>query len=578
MKNFFIQLKDIANSTYFFYYLILLNFFAGILTFFGFPILIPAIDIITNNEISTDNKLVNYILNLFNTFSIDISFISLCIVGFLLIFLGILVNFILQIINAKIHANLTFNYMKKILKLFPKVKWNILLDSKSGDLISAINRECMAASEVHLSLLRLVTATIFFGVYILLSFIISNQITSIAVFVFLILFSFNFYFSKKISFLSNIFHKKFLELSNFISSFSVNKKVLKSSNRYEKFLNIIVENKNQMKKYFLKLNYFEIVAGFIIKILALLFIGFIFINFKFFSITISELLVLMIIFSRLQPQFLILSSEYNRFFERLPYYKTIKSRINNFERNIEISGKKNINTLESIELNKLDFVYENRDFSLKNLNYKFIKNTTNIIFGKSGSGKSTVLDLIIGLQKPISGKIKINGINLDDLNIFKFRELISYISQNVTLIDDTIRENILLFRENCTDNELKKYIEICQLDEFIRTLPKGLDTLIGENGIMVSGGQAQRLALCRSLIQDCPIIILDEVTSNLDNNNKLKVTEIIKNLSGKKTIIVVTHDIDFAMCADNVVIMRDGKFINKYEKPLKKEDILKDIE
>ena len=567
-------INKIIFETDLFILLLALNIFAGIFTFFGYPILLPALELLNTSEVNIDNFLINNLLKILTKLSIDINFFNLSLISFFLISLGIIITFITQIINSKVHADITLRYTKKILETYPYVKWNVLSDSRSGDLISSINRECAAASETHLCILRLLNSFIFFVAYILVSFFISYKISTFVIFIFLTLFFINFFFSIQISKVSNLFNKKFLEISNNISSFTHNKKLFKSSHRFHKFVDKILYDIQILRNYNFNLNIKELSASFILKILSLIIICIIFLNFKYFNISAPKLIILMVIFSRLHPQFSLLANEYNRLFERLPYFENLKKRSDLYLSNKEVSSGNKINDINKINLRDISFQYEENSFLINNINLSFEKNTTTVIFGKSGSGKSTILDIILGLIDIKSGSIEINNINLKSLDIFLYRSLIGFIGQKVTMLDASIKENLMLFKNDINEKDLEKYIKICQLDSFIRNLPDGLNTLVGENGVKISGGQAQRIALCRSLILNSNVLLVDEVTSNLDAKNKSKIIEIIKNLSKNKIIIIVTHDLEFIDSADKTIIMDEGKIIKKFDKKIKKEDII----
>ena len=183
--------------------------------------------------------------------------------------------------------------------------------------------------------------------------------------------------------------------------------------------------------------------------------------------------------------------------------------------------------------------------------------------GESGSGKSTLIDLLIGLQEPTSGKILVDG---NDLNLFKFQWLdkIGYVPQKVYITNDTIKKNIALgLNENEIDLEkLNKVSELCQLKDLISKFPKNFDTKLGDRGIEISGGELQRIGIARAFYKRSEILVLDEFTSSLDRNNELKLIELAKQISKEKTVIISAHKKELLDFCDNIFYIKDNK-INK---------------
>ncbi len=218
----------------------------------------------------------------------------------------------------------------------------------------------------------------------------------------------------------------------------------------------------------------------------------------------------------------------------------VKNSISNFDR--------------SIEFQNVSFNYPNREKTLNNINLKISKNTIIGIKGETGSGKSTIIKLIMGLIQPDSGKILIDGKELS-ITDDSLRDKISYVPQNFYILDDTILENIVFSEEkNKPDyKKISRATELSQLDEVINSLPKGINTIVGSTGKLLSGGQAQRLALARALYQEREILILDEATNALDSNTEKLVIENLLNLKTAKTIIIISHNSDNLKFCDQTI-------------------------
>jgi ATP-binding cassette subfamily C protein len=231
---------------------------------------------------------------------------------------------------------------------------------------------------------------------------------------------------------------------------------------------------------------------------------------------------------------------------------------------LEDKGKPYVRIKKRIDIKNIYFRYEGVEkFVIKNLNLKINKGEIIGISGKSGSGKSTLIDLILGLHKPTSGIITVDNErlvtpeeNFNSLNI-------GYVPQQIFLTDDTIENNITLGlpESKISPTSVNKAIESAQLKEFIEGLPKGINTIVGERGVQISGGQMQRIGIARALYTNPEVLILDEATSALDNVTEHEFVKAIEQLKTKKTIIMVAHRTSSLKYCDHIYEMKDGKLI-----------------
>lgn len=216
---------------------------------------------------------------------------------------------------------------------------------------------------------------------------------------------------------------------------------------------------------------------------------------------------------------------------------------------------------QSIEFKNVVFEYKKNKPVLKDISFKVQKGETFALVGNSGGGKSTIVNLLPRFYKIKSGEILIDGVNVNKYKINSLRDNISIVLQDNFLFAGTIRENILLGKQNATDEELHSAIHNACLDEFISSLDKGLDTYIGEKGVLLSGGQKQRVAIARAFIKDAPIVILDEATSALDNQSEAIVQKAIENLMKDKTVFVIAHRLSTIKNADRIAVINEGHLV-----------------
>ena len=192
--------------------------------------------------------------------------------------------------------------------------------------------------------------------------------------------------------------------------------------------------------------------------------------------------------------------------------------------------------------------------------------------GNSGGGKSTVCSLIPRLYEINEGMISIDGYDIRDLSLESLRANIAMVFQDNFLFEGTVRENLLLGKLDATEEEIGKAIKSAFMDEFIKKLPQGLNTQIGERGILLSGGQRQRLAIARAIIKNAPLVIMDEATSALDNKSEKTVQKALDELMKGRTTVVIAHRLSTIMDADEILVVNDGEVVERgnHEELLKK--------
>lgn len=216
-----------------------------------------------------------------------------------------------------------------------------------------------------------------------------------------------------------------------------------------------------------------------------------------------------------------------------------------------------------IEFDDVNFEYVKKTPILKHINLKVEKGETVALVGNSGGGKTTLVNLLPRFYDVKKGCIKINGVDIRDYTLESLRDNIAVVFQDNFLFSGSIRDNILLGNQKATGEQIQKAVEMAYLDEFVSTLKDGLDTQIGERGILLSGGQKQRVAIARAFLKDAPIIILDEATSALDNKAEAIVQKAIDNLMQDKTVFVIAHRLSTIRNADLIAVINQGEIVER---------------
>ena len=246
-------------------------------------------------------------------------------------------------------------------------------------------------------------------------------------------------------------------------------------------------------------------------------------------------------------------------------------------KNYEVFTTKSCNG--NIKFKNVSFKYDNSGYSVKDINFEIKSNTTVGIVGKNGSGKSTILNLLLKLYDVDEGEILIDDVNINNISDSSMRRDLFPIMQNSFLFNATIRENFLLIKPDATEEEIINACKKAYIHEFVNSLPNKYDTKVGENGISMSGGQRQRLVLARSILKNAKILIFDEATSSIDKESVEFIKKFIKRLSNNHTIIVITHDTSIFDIFDKTIYIDEGKLteIKFTNKTIPFERIIVDI-
>jgi len=224
-----------------------------------------------------------------------------------------------------------------------------------------------------------------------------------------------------------------------------------------------------------------------------------------------------------------------------------------------VEGDKILSDIQGrITFNELKFTYPGRESVLKDINFEIQEGTTVGLVGSTGSGKTTLTRLLMRFHDPLSGTLEIDGINIRDLKLESLRGAIALVSQNTTLFPGTVRENIAYGNPDATLEQIDYAAGIAEATIFISELPEGMGTNIGEDGHKLSGGQRQRLAIARAVLKNAPILILDEATSNVDNETEAALQRSIEKISVGRTTLIIAHRLSTIRNADTIIVLDAG--------------------
>ncbi len=276
----------------------------------------------------------------------------------------------------------------------------------------------------------------------------------------------------------------------------------------------------------------------------------------------AEILLLLFLFARILPQLSNLEQTYLMFVEHLPSFAAVQA----LERRCldaaepRIAVGQPVAFRRAVDLRRVSFGYGETP-AVRDVDLSIPAGETTAIVGPSGAGKSTIADLVLGLIPPDSGSVLVDGAALTAAHLPAWRDRVGYVPQDAVLFHDTVRSNLLWACPDATDEKLWIALRLAAADDFVARLPQGLDTVVGDRGVLVSGGERQRLALARALVREPSLLILDEATSALDFESERRIRDAIDRLHGRMTILLITHRLSSVRQADAIHVVDGGRIV-----------------
>ena len=550
----------------------------GIGVFLIFPLLMPdqAIQNFANVEIL--QKIIMNFSNYspeFKIYIVSLIIISLIFIRFIFL---LIVNFISVYLPLKIESKMISQYYEKILSS----DYEFINSKKRGFLISNTFEHPAKSSSIIFNGSQVILNVFLVMIYFLILLLASYTITTIAL---LIIFSL-YFFVRKISTKPLTKYGKIKTMTRyrlydfFTSSINVIK-YLKIRNAQSKMLDIFSSHLREYmsvvrKSQFLSTSFapfFTTASGVLIMLIIL-------INVKIFGFSdssenlwVGNLFIFIICIYRLLNPVMNLNEAFSSIDFNKFGHEQYKKNYLDLEKNQEHSGNKKLRFIKKISFNQVSFKYKGRKLeTLKKINMEIFKGEMIAVAGKSGAGKTTLINLLVGLLKPTFGEIKVDNITLCENVLSSWREKVGLVSQDILLQNDSLINNLTFGLDKFKKKDIHKALIKAGCSDFIKDLPDGLDTYIGENGIKLSGGQQQRITLARCILSNPEIIILDEATSNLDVYTEKVVNKNIMNLKKTKTLIVIAHRLSTIIEANKIIFLKKGiiKDIDSHKNLIKK--------
>ncbi len=570
-KNFFRLINKIfqvfnLTSKKELFYIFLFSIILIFIETIGIGLIGPVIASVMDEKILINNNIFIKFFPFASNFNqVELLFFTLCL--FLIVFLlKVVLTILVNLNNLKIFFKLGEKYSNELLKKYFNIDWAFYTKKNSAEIIRNIISQAYTIPLDVIAPSFLIFTEVLMVITISLFLFIIEPYAFLGIFIILILTSISYqYFTKKkiLEIGRSRENNQLVRFSNLIEITNLMKEI-KIYNKSDFFLKKFKKNNKEISETEISASMFGIFPRLIFELIFILSLSILLIVFFNFDTPIETIFVKIGIFFaagiRLMPSFSKLTLSLSKIIEKVPLIDNFIKEINN----ISMDDKNNENIIKHINVNKIEiknlsFKYnQESNFIFKDLSFEINKSEIFGVFGKSGIGKSTLLECICGLIKPNSGQINVNNKNINNLK--EWKNSIGYIPQETQLLNTSIKNNIAfgIDDEEINEDKLKNSIKLAGLSEFIKDLAHGYETIVGERGSWLSGGQRQRISIARAIYYGKTFLVLDEATNSLDRKTSLEILQNIKQLKENGfTILIVSHDMEIMNFVDKKLELKN---------------------
>ncbi|WP_342428297.1 ABC transporter ATP-binding protein [Paenibacillus sp. FSL L8-0158] len=494
-----------------------------------------------------------------------------------------------SILNSRIQQRFMRSLRIDVYTSFMKAQWAFYLRQRKSDFSHVMTTELARVSQGTNLLLQLTTAVMFTLIQIALAFWLSPSLTGL---VFLsglglfVVFRRSIRNAKQLgdrtTELSQVYFAGITDHMNGMKDIKSNLLEAANIHWFRSLTQRMEDNTTQFVRQNATTQFFHRTAA------AVFVACVIFISLQWLHVTPEKLIVLILIFSRLWPRFALIQASLEYIMSMISAFESVtkvqqdceaftdpsliglassETRVPSDPSVVNLSSaseRQPLSLRHGIECSHLDYRYEGAvEPALRHINLFIPARGMTAIVGKSGAGKSTMVDVLMGFLRPTGGQITIDGLVLGDELLPQWRQSFGYVSQDPFLFHATVRENLMLADKDASEQQLWEALHFAAADNFVSRLPEGLDTIIGDRGIRLSGGERQRLVLARAILHHPPVLILDEATSALDGEHEAAIQAALERMKGQMTLIVIAHRLSTIRHADQIVVLDQGKVIQQ---------------
>ncbi len=533
--------------------------FQGLTTGIGLLLIIPLLELVGFElMVSKGHAFTEFIKDFFITLNIPLTLPVILTLYVLLITLISIFRYRVTVLTIGIQQQYICRLRDQLFYALLHARWQYIAQHRMSDFIHSLSSQVQSVGQAAYQMLNLISQIILVIVYLILSMVLSWKMSLMALacaaflFIFLLPLNRRIYQSGEIQLVS--YQQIFQMLTEQLASL----KMIKSYGSEKYHARKLQQAGNTLEQQHIRIARYNALTRMLYMIGAVCSFSILFyFAVHWLSVSLATLLLLLFMFSRLLPQVSTIQSGFQRLIHQLPAFDSIRQMLVECELHREVIDDVTVPTptiQQHLKFNNVYYQYPGKEKPIiTNLSFKLKHNESMALTGTSGVGKSTLADLIAGLLIPDNGEILCDDAHLEENNRLAWRKTVAYVTQEVYLFHDTIRNNLIWVKPDAKEHELWEALTLAAAEDFVQSLAQGLDTVIGDRGIRLSGGERQRLALARALLSQPQLLILDEATSALDDENERKIQQALGQLQGKLTVIVIAHRETTIMHVDKTI-------------------------
>jgi ATP-binding cassette subfamily C protein len=471
-------------------------------------------------------------------------------------------------LNARITNGFSHHLRQNLYKTLNRMDWTTFLSMRPSNITQVFTSDIAQVGFAGQQMLLLSTSLFLMMVHVAVALVLSTRLT-------IIVLIFGGVLSLALRFLNQYAHsigerwrtatrKMYAIISDHLAGMKITKIYQLGNAHTETFIDASEESSRQMTR-FIELTSATHACFQISSVCALA--AFFFIGYEVIDVPLTNLLLIVFLLARLLPEFSSIQQSTQRVINAFPSFHAVLRAERDFTQNASpVIGTQTADAFfrcrKSIEFKNVSFAYPGCSLQdeavFRNANFSIETGAFVAIIGPSGSGKTTIADLLMGLLRPSAGRIEIDGRPLEPEMLHAWLTRVGYVPQDAFLFQESVRDNLLRSAPAADEEDLWKVLDLVMAGEFVRKLPQGIDTMIGDRGTRLSGGERQRIALARALVRNPDMLLLDEATNALDRENERKIEETIESFHGKITLITITHRLNSIRKPDQVLKLENG--------------------
>ena len=548
------------------YFLCVLVFFGGLSEGLGLSMLFPVLNFESKTE--TTNAYSQIVYGFLEFVGIGVSLFHLLGLLFAAFFLKSIFYFCQASLTSYICTDIAKNMRIGFSKKYAAMNYSYYVNTNIGYLNNIVTVEIDRAVAGLQTYIRIIVAIVFVFVYVSSAFIINWKITFLVLGLSLAMFFVLRKLSGILRRMSVLVTDTNARIQSLLIQFIYNFKYLKATGNFTYLVKTLEKKVKENRNYNFKSGVLQAIPMSIVEPVTILCLsGIILYHVGYLRQPMAEIMILLVFFYRTFTRVFSIQKVWQKFNMYFGSIDVIKKVTNDLYIHNETSGSCRLNNFEKeICLRGANFAYDGTQV-LFDINLVVPKNSSIGIVGESGGGKTTLFDIITGLIVLQSGRISIDGIDYKELNLSSLRSLIGYVTQEPVIFNDTIANNISFWECDVQDLSCRKRIEnaavLANCDSFINDAEMGYETILGDKGIKLSGGQCQRIAIARELFKEPEIMIFDEATSSLDTESEILIQKSINSMKGQRTIVIIAHRLSTIKECDYIYLLKKGRIVEE---------------